>query len=526
MRPKRDRIVSVWMCQQADRTLLSDFGFSRELVAMSTLNVRNITKVFPGTKALDSVSLSFESGKVNALIGKNGSGKSTLVKIINGAYTPDGGTLEIDGQQMQFDNPSDAFSHGIATVYQEMSLIPGLSVAENILIGRYETKGPFVDWKKTYAKAQALLDEMGIDLPVKELVVNLSMWQCQVVEIAKAMSCRPKVILLDEPTSALAQHEIRILFNLIRELKKKDVIVIYITHRLQELWEIADTSTVLRDGLCTGHVEMAHAKHKDILDLMFGDVEVRKRPADLVVSDETIMEVRSFSRAPWFDDISFSLKKGEVLGIAGMLGSGRTELLRAVFGADHADTGEVILDGKRITRPVPREMRTLGLAFTPEDRKSQGLIQILSVKENSCHACLDDISPHGFMDRRLEREYAQRQIDALQIKTAGMDIPMTSLSGGNQQKVVVGKWLNTDPKVIMLDEPSRGIDVNAKQQIFQIIWDQSRRGISSIVVSSELEELLEVCHRIIIMRFGKFIQEVRPEDVSIEQLYSLCMGGE
>ena len=493
---------------------------------MSILNVRNITKVFPGTKALDDVTLSFESGKVNALIGKNGSGKSTLVKIINGAYLPDGGTLDIDGTPLKFDNPSDAFDQGMATVYQEMSLIPGLSVAENILIGRYETRGAFVDWKKTYAKAQALLDEMGIELPLRELVVNLSVWQCQVVEIVKAMSCRPRVILLDEPTSALAQHETQILFKLIRELKKKDVIIIYITHRLQELWEIADTSTVLRDGVSTGKVEMAGAQPRDILKLMFGDVEVRNRPADLKISDETVLEIKDFKREPWFRDISFTLKKGEVLGIAGMLGSGRTELLRAIFGADKADSGTVVLDGETVERRSPRAMNRRGLAFTPEDRKSQGLVQILSIKDNLCHACLDQVSPGGFVDTKLERTFAERQVDALEIKTPGIEIPMTSLSGGNQQKVVVGKWLNADPKVIILDEPSRGIDVNAKQQIFQIIWDQSRRGISSVVVSSELEELLEVCHRIIIMRLGRFVGEVRPEDVTIEQLYSLCMGGE
>lgn len=493
---------------------------------MSVLNVSNVTKVFPGTTALDDVSLSFESGKVNALIGKNGSGKSTLVKIINGAYIPETGSLDIDGEPLKFENPSDAFDKGMATVYQEMSLIPGLSVAENILIGRYEYKGAFVDWKKTYAKAQSLLDEMGIDLPLRELVVNLSMWQCQVVEIVKAMSCRPKVILLDEPSSALAQHEVQILFKLIRELKKKDVIIIYITHRLQELWEIADTSTVLRDGLLTGRIEMDKAQPRDILKLMFGDVEVKNRPPGLDISDESILEVKDLCRYPWFQDISLNLKKGEIVGIAGMLGSGRTELLRGIFGADKVDSGTVVLDGEEIKHRTPQIMNRKGLAFTPEDRKLQGLVQILSIRDNLCHASLDQVSPGGFVDQTLEKEFADRQVESLEIKTTSIELPMTSLSGGNQQKVVVGKWLNAQPKLIIFDEPSRGIDVNAKQQIFQIIWDQSQRGISSIVVSSELEELIEVCHRIIIMRLGRFVGEVKPEDVNIEQLYSLCMGGE
>ncbi|MEO8410430.1 MAG: sugar ABC transporter ATP-binding protein [Propionivibrio sp.] len=493
---------------------------------MSTLCVRNIVKVFPGTRALDDVSITFESGKVNALLGPNGCGKSTLVKVINGAHQADAGEIELDGVPLKFDDPQDALDQGIATVYQEMSLIPGLSVAENILIGRYEYRGAFgafVDWKKTYARAQALLDEMGIDLPVRELVANLNVWQCQVVEIVKAMSCRPKVILLDEPTSALAQHETQILFRLIRELKKKDVIIIYITHRLQELWEIADTSTVLLDGKLTGKIDMQGAQPRDILKLMFGDVEVRNRPADLEVSEHNVLEVQNLTRKPWFEDVSFTLKKGEVLGIAGMLGSGRTELLRAIFGADRADAGTIVFDGEAIAHPTPRRMSQRGLAFTPEDRKSQGLVQILSIKANLCHASLDILSSRGFVDTRKEQLFADRQVDSLQIKTTGTELAMTSLSGGNQQKVVVGKWLNTSPKVIFFDEPSRGIDVNAKQQIFQIIWEQSRQGVSSVVVSSELEELLEVCHRIIIMRAGRFVDEVRPEGTTIEDLYSHCM---
>jgi ribose transport system ATP-binding protein len=271
---------------------------------------------------------------------------------------------------------------------------------------------------------------------------------------------------------------------------------------------------------------MSQAKPKDILSLMFGDVVIRNRPPDLKISDETVLEVKDFNRAPWFQNISFSLKKGEIVGIAGMLGSGRTELLRGIFGADEVDSGVLIFDGKQISRPTPVSMNKRGLAFTPEDRKLQGLVQILSIRDNLCHASLEQISPGGFVDRKMEKEFSDRQVDSLQIKTTSTGLPMTTLSGGNQQKVVVGKWLNADPKVIILDEPSRGIDVNAKQQIFQIIWDQSKRGISSIVVSSELEELLEVCHRIIIMRLGRFVGEVRPEDVSIEELYSLCMGGE
>ncbi|GAB1481778.1 sugar ABC transporter ATP-binding protein [Treponema sp.] len=492
---------------------------------MSILTATNITKIFPGTIALDGVSLSFASGKVNALVGKNGSGKSTLIRILNGAYIPTEGSMSLDGQVVKYKTPKEAFDQGISTVYQEMSLIPGLSVAENILIGRYEMKGPFVDWKKTYEVAGALLESMGIDLPLKELVCNLSVWQTQVVEIAKAMSTNPKVILLDEPTSALAQQETQILFKLIRELKKKDVIIIYISHRLQELWEIADTCAVLRDGKFTGQIEMEHATHKQLLSLMFGDVEVKARPADIEASDESVLRVEGLTRKPAYRDISFDLKKGEILGIAGMLGSGRTELLRAIFGADKRDSGKIFVGDLEVKHPNPRIMKSLGLAFTPEDRKNEGLVQILSINDNLNHASLPRITDAIFINRAKEKKFTDRQVRDLDIMIPGTDYPMTSLSGGNQQKVVVGKWLNNEPRIIIFDEPSRGIDVNAKQQIFQIIWDLSRRGISSIVVSSELEELLEVCHRILIMRTGQLVEQVIPEELNIEELYSRCMGG-
>jgi ribose transport system ATP-binding protein len=492
---------------------------------MSVLRACNVTKRFPGTVALDDVTISFRSGKVNALVGKNGSGKSTLVKVINGAYNDFDGSLYIDEEPFRYQHPKQAFDAGIATVYQEMSLIPGLSVAENILLGRYRMDGPFIDWKRTYQDAQEILDDMGVDLPVKEMVAHLSVWQCQVIEIAKAMSVNPKVLILDEPTSALAQHETQMLYNLIRRLVQKDVIVIYISHRLQELWEIADTCSVLRDGKYVGTLEMETAKHADLLSLMFGNLTLKKRPADVVAREEVIFEVRHLTRDPKFTDISFSLRKGEVLGIAGMLGSGRTELLRAIFGADHPDSGSIHIAGEEIKRPSPHLMKEKGVAFVPEDRKQQGLVQILSIKSNLNHASLDIISKGLFVDAKREDEFSKRQIRDLDIKIPGDSFPMTSLSGGNQQKVVVGKWLNIDPKVVIFDEPSRGIDVNAKQQIFQIIWDLSRQGLGSIVVSSELEELLEICNRILIMKDGRFINEVNPDELSVNELYALCMGG-
>lgn len=490
---------------------------------MSVLRVQNVSKAFPSTLALDNVTCQFESGKVNALVGKNGSGKSTLVKIINGVHRPTSGEIFLDDRKLDYNSPVEAKKQKIATVYQEFSLFPGLTVAENIMMGQYVMKGKLVDWDKTYEAAKDFLDSMRIGIDPHEEVSHLSTWECQMVEIAKAMSSNPKVLLLDEPTSSLAQNETKILFDLIRNLKKKDVIIIYITHRLHELWEIGDTCSVLRDGVLTGSLSLKEATDKELLHLMFGDTEVKTKPQDLKVGKEVVLHVENLSRKGAFENISFDLHKNEVLGIAGMLGSGRTELLRAIFGIDKFDSGTLLVEGKPVKKTSPETMKNLGLALTPENRKLEGLIQVHSIKSNLCNASLRKLSGKMFMHHNAEEKAAKKQIGNLDIKISSIEQAVMNLSGGNQQKVVVGNWLNTSPRIMLFDEPSRGIDVNAKQQIFDIIWNLSRQGVSSIVVSSELEELIEVCHRIIIMRHGRFTDEVKTEDINIEQLYSICM---
>lgn len=493
---------------------------------MSVLRAEGITKDYPGTRALDNVSVSFEGGKVHAFIGKNGSGKSTLVKVFAGAIQPTEGHFFLDDQELKFNTPTDAFEQGIATVYQELSLVPYLTVAENIYLGRLPKKGRIVDWKKTYQQASDLIKKMNVDIDPREKVFKLSMWQCQVVEIIKAMSFKPKVLMLDEPTSALAQNETQSLFEVVRTLRDQGVIIIYISHRLQELWEIADTVTVLRDGKFIGKKNIDEVDHKSIISMMFGDVELKTRPKDLIVSEEPVMQVEHLTRAGKFEDISFTLKKGEVLGIAGMLGAGRTELLRSLFGVDGYDSGRILIHGEEVDRKAtPEQMKQKGMGLTPEERKNQGVILIHSIRDNLCNACLDKISDHHVINTKRRSQFAQRQVEELQIKIPDVMAAVSSLSGGNQQKVVVGNWLNTNPSIMMYDEPSRGIDVKAKQQIFQIMWDQSRKGVSSIFVSSELEELLEVCHRILIMHMGRIVGEVYPEELTIEQLYADCMGG-
>ena len=491
---------------------------------MAILRTEHLTKDYPGCRALDDVSVSFESGKVNALLGKNGSGKSTLVKCFSGAIHQSAGEFYLDDEKCYFTKPTEAYSHGFSTVYQEMSLVSGLTVTENIFLGRMPKKRGVIDWNKAHADAKSMLNMMKVDINPKEIVSRLSMWQCQVVEITKAMSFHPKVLMLDEPTSALASSEINILFDVIRELKKQDVIIIYISHKLHEIPQIADTVTVLRDGRMIGKVNIEDVQHKDILSMMFGDVAIRKRPAEIVPGDEVVLKVENLTRKGKFENISFELHKSEVLGIAGMLGSGRTELLKSIFGADPYDSGSIYVNGEKVKQHAsPITMKKHGLGLTPEDRKQEGLILIHSIRDNLCYASMSRTSIGWLENKRIRSQIADEQIDGLQIKVPSVKATAGSLSGGNQQKVVVGNWLNTQPKIMLYDEPSRGIDVAAKQQIFEIMWEQSKQGISTIFVSSELEELLETCNRILIMSDGALTGEAVPEDLSVEALYSLCM---
>ena len=397
---------------------------------MSVLRTEGIVKDYPGTRALDDVSVSFEGGKVHAFIGKNGSGKSTLVKVFSGAIQPTAGKFFLDDQELHFSSPMDAFAQGIATVYQELSLVPYLSVAENIYLGRMPKKGNLIDWKKTYQMAGDLLKKMNVDIDPHEKVFRLSMWQCQVVEITKAMSFSPKVLMLDEPTSALAHNETESLFNVIRTLRDQGVIIIYISHRLQEIWEIADTVTVLRDGKFIGKKDVSELDHKGVIKMMFGDVEIKTRPADLKVQDEVVMKVDHLTRKGKFEDVSFELKKGEVLGIAGMLGAGRTELLRSLFGVDGYDSGQIMVNGQVMSRKAtPEQMKHMGMGLTPEERKNQGVILIHSIRDNLCNACLDKISDHHVINKKRRKEMAQRQVDDLQIKVPGLMAAVGSLSG-------------------------------------------------------------------------------------------------
>lgn len=488
------------------------------------LEARNIRKVYPGTVALDGVTIRFHGGEVHALVGKNGAGKSSLIKILSGASRPTSGQVLLQGKEVRLASPIDAFRNGIATVYQELSLVPELTVGQNILLGRFPVKwgGLCVDWRQVEDQARAILDGLDAAIDVRQKVARLGMASRQLVEIAKAMASEARILMLDEPTSALARGETASLFAAIRRLARQGVAIIYISHRLQELPEIAQTVSVLRDGCLVGTVPVAETDSAAIAGMMFGNVLQASRPVVAPAAGAPILEVRDLSRRGKLFGVDLTVRRGEVLGVAGMAGSGRTELLRAIIGADAFDGGEVFVDGKVVSRPTPVRMKSLGIGLVPENRKEEGLVPNLSVHDNLCLAGLKRWAFCGVIRRRGQRDAVARTMRGLAIAASNPRQDVASLSGGNQQKVVVGKWLNTKPRVLLFDEPTRGIDVQAKQQIFQIVWDLSREGVACVFVSSELEELLEVCGRIVVMQRGRVTCETCVAGLTLDRLFRLC----
>ncbi|NNU62852.1 sugar ABC transporter ATP-binding protein [Ochrobactrum soli] len=493
------------------------------------IELTKVTKSYNGTLALKDVSHSFEPGRVHALMGKNGSGKSTLIEILAGSISPTLGELAVNGEKVAFTGPKDALAAGIVTVHQELSLVPSLSIAENVYLGRLTKKRrlslPVVDWRALVEQTTALLEDLGIDLDASTLVSRLTVGQQQTIEIIKAIASAPSILLLDEPTSALAAHEVEQLFALIRRLRARGVTIIYITHRMNELFEICDTCTVLRDGAYIGSVELKASSPDQIVEMMFGERSAAPIARRHYQAAEPVLQIRNLSRKNAFSNISFDLHKGEILGIAGLLGSGRTELLRSIFGADPFDEGEIRLGGQLIEMPSPRRMKALGIGYTPEDRKHSALVQMLPVRSNLVLANLPAISSLGVVNKEREKELVATQIAGLSIKVPDDALPVSRLSGGNQQKVVVGNWLNTRPRIIFFDEPTRGIDLRAKEQMFEIIAEQASKGVSCIFVSSELEEVHNIADRILVLKQGQLVADLDPNQLKLAELYRFCMKG-
>jgi len=489
------------------------------------LRFEKLTKRFPGVLALDEVSFAIKRGEVHALVGENGAGKSTLIKIVTGVYQKTSGEIIFDGKPVHFLTPHEALRSGIAAIYQEFNLIPALTVAENIFMGHHFTRRNFiVDWAKMREEAQKLMEFLEVDIDVDARVRDLGVAKKQVVEIAKALSLNARVLIMDEPTATLAQKEIQGLFRIIRFLKSKGVTVIYISHRLEEIYEICDRVTVLRDGRYVGTRGVKEVTVDEIIRMMVGREVVEKFPRVAYQIGEEVLRVEGLTRHGVLENISFSVRKREILGIAGMVGSGRTELLRAIYGLDPIDRGKIYVKGREVRIRSPLEAINHGIALLPEERKTQGLVLLLSVLDNLGLPLLPFLSNRGFVDDTKLTEVAQDMVEHMNIKTPSLLQKTMYLSGGNQQKVVLGKWFARNCDIYLFDEPTRGIDVGAKTEIYHLMNKLIERGSAIVMVSSELPEILAMSDRILVMREGRIMGELSREEATKETILQLALG--
>jgi rhamnose transport system ATP-binding protein len=492
----------------------------------SLLKLSSISKAFTGVQALQSVSFELQAGEVHALVGENGAGKSTLIKIITGAHRPDSGSLEVCGQVVADNDPVRARGLGVAAIYQQPALFPDLTVAENIALG-LEAAGPWrrVRWSERRRQARQLLARIGAAISPEAVVQDLTMPEQQLVEIARALGARASVLIMDEPTASLSDREVARLLAVIRELRSQGVGLIYISHRLDELFQIADRVTVLRDGSTVATRPMADVTHAELIRLMVGrelTAVFPKQPAPL---GDVILELRGLGcRATGVSDVNLSIRAGEIVGLAGLVGAGRTELARVLFGLAPADAGEIGFRGKRVVIDSPERAKRLGIAYVPEDRRRNGVILEMPVAANATLASLNKVSSRGWLDFRRERSTAESFVSRLGIKTPSVDVPAGDLSGGNQQKVAVARWLATDPALLILDEPTQGIDVGAKAEIHRLMSELAARGMAILMISSELPEILGMSDRIAVMHAGRIVGVMDRADATQELILSLALG--
>jgi ribose transport system ATP-binding protein len=499
--------------------------------AAPLLEVRGVSKAFPGVQALDRVDFDAHRGEVVALLGENGAGKSTLMKILSGVYRPDGGQILLEGGRVDPENPHHARDLGISIIYQEFNLTRNQAVWTNIFLGReLRRKGPlsavnFADRGTMRAKTAELLRRVGARFSPDELVRNLSVAEQQMVEIARALAEEAKVIIMDEPTSALGPEEVAILFQIIQSLKAHNLAVIFITHRLEEVFRVADRIVVFRDGKKVGALPLEEATIDKVISMMVGREldrqAMQKMHAEEHAVKDVILEVRHLSRKGALEDINFTLRRGEILGIAGLIGAGRTELARAVFGADPVDAGEILVNGKPAKIISPNSAVKAGFALVPENRQQQGLVLIHSVSNNIALPKLDALSRNGFVRRRELQGVVREYIDKLRIRTPSPLQRVMNLSGGNQQKVVLAKWLAMKPKVLIMDEPTRGIDVGAKAEIYTIMNALIEQGVGIIMISSEMPEILAMSDRILTMREGRMTGVLNRSEATQEKIMAL-----
>jgi len=491
------------------------------------LQAMDISKAFGGIKALDNVSLEIYAGKVNAIVGENGAGKSTLMKILSGVYQEYKGQIFLDGLQVTFANPKEAQNNGIAIIHQELNLIPYLSVAENVFLGReFINRSGLIDYKRMHSETRKLLDRLELHINPRTQVSSLRIGQQQVVEIAHALSLDARIVIMDEPTSAISEHEIEVFFGLIRSLKAQGVAIVYITHKLDELFQIAETVTVLRDGKLVGSSSIEDVSYDDIVRMMVGrnmkdffvKSEVTKSREIFCIKDICLAHPRR--RGDYIvDHVSFTVKAGEVLGLFGLMGAGRTELLETIFGLHpKTSSGSIFINGREIKTNSPADAINSGIGFITEDRKQEGLVLQMSVASSISLASLEQTERFGFLSNRLETRLARDYVERLRIKTPSIRQVVENLSGGNQQKVVIAKWLATDPRILLLDEPTRGIDINTKNEIYRLISELAQRGLAIVMVSSELPEIMAIADRIIVLSEGKQTAELTHSQFSEESI--------
>ncbi len=490
------------------------------------LEFKNITKEFPGVKALDNVSFSIKRGTVHVLCGENGAGKSTLMKIINGLYKATSGTVYYNGEELKVSDPTQARQLGISMIYQELNIVPNMSIADNIYLGREIMKNRFiVDDKKLLKTAELYMKEQGLNYNLKAKMSTLSVAQAQMIEIIKSISCNAKVILMDEPTSAITGTEVEYLFNKIRELKKAGVTIIYISHKMDEIFKIADTISVFRDGK---HIETREAEDfsvNRIVELMVGREMSEVYPESHTIVGKELFRVEGFRSKGKFENISFNLREGEILGIAGLMGAGRTEIVRAIFGLDRKDSGKVFMKGKEISIKNVNDSIKHGINMLSEDRRKYGLITTRNMRENISLVALKHTYKKKWLNLKMEYKGVEGMIKRLNIKPNNMKAVVQNLSGGNQQKVVLGKWLLAGPEILILDEPTRGIDVGAKHEIYKIMRNLTEQGVSIIMISSELPELLGMSDRIIVIKGGQISGELSKEEVTPVSIMKFAAGG-
>ena len=488
------------------------------------LEMKGIDKSFPGVHALDHVDLEIRKGEVLALMGENGAGKSTLMKVLTGIYTKDSGTITYEGKEVEFHSAREAQDNGVIIVHQELNMLGHLTVAQNIFIGREFKKGIKIDDKKMNEEAKKLFDRLHIDIDPSDTMSDLTVGKQQMCEIAKAISHEAKVIIFDEPSAALTESEIEELFKIIRDLREQDLGIVYISHRMDEIKVITDRVTVMRDGTYVGTLITKDSTKDDIINMMVGRVIYEDPKTESMVAPDApvVLKVDHLNAGKMVQDVSFELRKGEILGFSGLMGAGRTETARAIFGADPKESGDIYINGEKVTINSPQDAVRCGIGYLSEDRKRYGIVVQKTVAENSTMACLENFMSGIFINKKKEKKVAQDYVESLATKTPSVDQLVVNLSGGNQQKVVIAKWLINDCDILIFDEPTRGIDVGAKNEIYKLMNKLASEGKSIIMISSEMTEILRMSDRIVVMCEGRKTGEVRIEEATQEVIMNMA----